>query len=314
MVSWQGICLALILIATLFGNILCIYILLKPQRRLLKRPLYIFIFNICVADIAVVVCSMFFKTIDEFYNDWFFGEAMCQIIEYSQRALFRVNVLTHLSIAFERYFSVVFALKPQIQMTKRIARRILFCIWVFSFVFSIPLVFSFALDERDGIKICMLIHLPWDWLDTLYSSIDLTIFFLAPLAMLLFLYGSIISTLNKRKRQTGDLGSINATMNTIRAAIRGVRVSIIVVVAFAVCWIPVIVKGINRLVNENANTDRTDGLYATAMYLAFLNDALVPILYCVLDSNLEPSVKKIFNCFQDTQNDESSEDHGTIHE
>ncbi|CAB3982414.1 prolactin-releasing peptide receptor-like isoform X1 [Paramuricea clavata] len=280
-VSWQGIFLTIIIIATLFGNILCLYILLKPQRRLLKRPLYIFIFNICVADIAVVVCSMLVKTADEFHQDWFYGKAMCQIIEYSQRALFRVNVLTHLSIAFERYFSVVFALKPQ---------------------------------EKSGNRICQLIHLPWGWVDKLYCSIDLIIFFLIPLGILLFLYGSIITTLNRRKRQTGDLGSINATMNTIRAAIRGVRVSIIVVVAFIICWIPVIVKGFNRLIVPNVNSDRTDPLYATAMYLAFTNDAIVPLLYCVLDSNLAPSVKKIFDCFQDPQDEESSEENGTIHE
>ena len=313
-VSWQGIFLTIIIIATLFGNILCLYILLKPQRRLLKRPIYIFIFNICVADIAVVVCSMLVKTADEFHQDWFYGKATCQIIEYSQRALFRVNVLTHLSIAFERYFSVVFALQPQVQMTKPIARQIITCIWVFSLIISIPLIFSFDVQEKSGNRICQLIHLPWDWFDKLYSSIDLIIFFLIPLGIFLFLYGSIITTLNRRKRQTGDLGSVNATMNTIRAAIRGVRVSIIVVVAFIVCWIPVIVKGFNRLIVPNVNSDRTDPLYATAMYLAFTNDAIVPFLYCVLDSNLAPSVKKIFDCFQDPQDEESSEENGTIHE
>jgi hypothetical protein len=313
-VTWQGIFLIVILIATLFGNILCLYILIKPQRRLLKRPLYIFIFNICVADIAVVVCSMVIKTFDEFYQDWIFGQAMCQIIEYSQRALFRVNVLTHLSIACERYFSVVFALKPQVQMTKRIARQIITCIWLFSFIISIPLIFSFDVREKNGDRICMLVHLPWTWFDKLYGSIDLLIFFLIPLGMLLFVYGSIITTLNRRKRQTGDLGSINATMNTIRASLRGVRVSIIVVVAFVTCWIPVIVKGFHRLIAVNVNTDRTDPLYATAMYLAFTNDAIVPLLYCVLDSNLEPYVEKIFYCFRDNQDDEASDDNATINE
>ena len=313
-VSWQGILLIFIIIATLFGNILCLYILLKPQRRLLKRPLYIFIFNICVADIAVVVCSMFFKAVDEFYQDWFYGGAMCQIVEYSQRALFRVNVLTHLSIAFERYFSVVFPLKPQIQMTKRIARRIITCIWVFSFIISIPLAFSFDVREKSNARICILIHLPWIWFDRLFGSIDLTIFFLIPLGVLLFLYGSIITTLNRRKRQTVDLGSVNATMNTIRASLRGVRVSIIVVVAVIFCWIPVIVKGFNRLALFDVNTDRTDPLYAIAMYLAFTNDAIVPLLYCVLDSNLAPYVKKIFYCFQDSQDEDISEENGTINE
>lgn len=312
--SVQAVFLAIIIVATLFGNILCLYILLKPQRRLLKRPLYIFIFNICIADIAVVACSMFFKMVDELYEDWIFGEVMCRIIEYSQRALFRVNVLTHLSIAFERYFSVVFALKPQVQMTKPIARQIITCIWIFSFLISIPLAFSFASQTSDGMKICMLVHLPWIWVDKAYNSVDLTIFFLIPLGILLFLYGSIIGTLNRRKRQTGDLGSVNATVNTIRAAIRGVRVSIIVVVSFAFCWIPVIVKGFTRLVHSGVNTDRRDALYATAMYLAFINDAIVPILYCLLDCNLAPSVAKIFNCFQDTQEEESSDANGTVHE
>ena len=73
-------------------------------------------------------------------------------------------------------------------------------------------------------------------------------------------------------------------------------------------------KGLTRLVHSDVNTDRKDPLYATAMYLAFINDAIVPILYCLLDSNLAPSVAKIFNCFQDTQEEESSDANGTIHE
>lgn len=311
-VSWQGVFISVILIATLFGNSLCLYILLKPQRRLLKRPIYIFIFNICVSDIAVVACSMGFKTIDEFYRDWFFGGAMCQIIEYSQRALFRVNVLTHLSIAFERYFGVVLAFKPQIQMTKFIARQMIVVIWVFSFIISIPLLFSFEVKTRGGVKICELIHLPWNWVDKLYCSIDLTIFFLIPLGILLFLYGSIITTFNRRKRQTGDLGSANATFNAVRAAVRGVRVSIIVVVAFVICWIPVMIKGGNRLAVSNVNTNRTDPLYATAMYLAFANHAIVPLVYCVLDSNMAPSVRKIFDCFQGIREEECSEKNETF--
>ncbi|XP_028393166.1 QRFP-like peptide receptor [Dendronephthya gigantea] len=313
--SWQGFLLIAIVIATLFGNILCLYILVRLQRRLLKRPLYIFIFNICVADIAVVLCSMIFKITDFFYQDWLYGEGMCQFVEYSQRALFRVNVLTHTSIAFERYFSVVFALKPQVQISKPLARRILAAIWVLSFLLSIPLIFSFEVLKGGDERICRLVHLPWLWLDKLYNSFDLAVFFIIPLAVTLFLYGSIITSLNRRKRRTGDLGSISATMNTIRAAIRGVRVSIIVLTAFLICWIPVIVKGFNRLVHRNANRDRKDELYIVAMYLAFVNDAIVPILYCLLDSNLAPSVWTIFYCFnRDGQSEETSDGNETINE
>lgn len=314
-VSWQGFLLIAIVIATLFGNILCLYILLKRQRRLLKRPLYIFIFNICVADIAVVVCSMMFKITDYFSQNWFYGVAMCRFVEYSQRALFRVNILTHTSIAFERYFGVVFALKPQVQISKPMACRILAAIWFFSFFLSIPLIFSFDVKKvDDGNRVCMLIHIPLLLLDKLYNSFDLTIFFLTPLAVILFLYGSIIKSLNRRKRQTGDLGSVSATMNTIRAAIRGVRVSIIVLTAFVTCWIPVIIKGFHRLASQNVNTDRRDPLYALAMYLAFMNDAIVPILYCLLDSNLAPSVWTIFYCFRDDRSEENSDDNETINE
>lgn len=305
--TWTGALLTIILIATLFGNVRCLHILHKHERHLLMRPLYIFIFNICVADIAVVVCSLALKTVDEFMEDWVFGNVLCVMVEYSQRALFRVNVLTHVAIACERYVNVVLAFKPQFQMTKHMARYIILFMWMFSFIISIPLIFSFEVHSvKNDMRICRLIHLPWDWLDKLYSVFDLTVFFIIPFALLLFLYGRIITTLNRRKRQTVGLGSVRAALNTIRAVMRGVRVSIAVVVVFSVCWIPVVVKGFNRLVHENVNTDRTDALYAAAMYMAFLNDALVPILYCVLDKNLAPSFLKIFRCFNNTENNDNS--------
>lgn len=312
-VTIQGIVLTLTVVTTLFGNVLVLYLLYKPQRCLLKRPLYILIFNICVADIAVVFSSMGVKAIDEFYQDWFYGEAMCRIIEYSQRALFRVNIITHVFIAADRYYSVVFPLQPQ--TTRRRVKRIVVAIWLFSFVMSMPFLFSFDVLRKNGIRICMIVHLQWMWMEKIHVSIDLFMFFLLPLGILVWLYARIISSLMRHKRQSGDIGSMHATLTTIRAAIRGVRVSIIVITAFTICWIPVIVKGFNRLVNDNnVNTDRTDPLYETAMFFAFLNDAIVPLLYCALDTNLQPAANKLLRWFPKIQPEESSDLDGTANE
>lgn len=304
-----AVLLSLTLVATLFGNILVLFLLSKPERRLLKRPLYIFIVNICVADIAVVVFSMSFKLIDEIGEDWFFGSAMCKIVEFSQRALFRVNVLSHLFIASDRYYSVVFPFQPQ--MTRKKAKRMIQASWTFSLLFSIPFFFEFDTATKEGTRICKLIGLPWPWFEKLHTAMDLFLCFLVPLGILLWIYARIIRSLNLRKRQSADIGSMHATLTTTRAAIRGVRVSVIVLIVFAICWIPVIAKGFSRLKKHGIHTNRTDPLYATAMYFAFFNDALVPLLYCGLDSNLQPAARKLFRCFPIKESEGSSEDEGT---
>lgn len=303
-----AVTLSLTLVTTLFGNILVLFLLYKPERRLLKRPLYIFIVNICVADIAVVVFSMSFKVIDEIGEDWLFGSAMCKIVEFSQRALFRVNVLSHLFIASDRYYSVVFPLQPQ--MTRKKAKRMIQASWTFSLLFSIPFVFEFDAETKEDVRICKLVGLPWLWLEKLHTAIDLFLCFLVPLGILLWIYGRIIWSLNLRKRQSTDIGSMNATLNTIRASIRGVRVSVIVVIVFVICWIPVIAKGFSRLKKHGVHTNRTDPLYATAMYFAFFNVELVPLLYCGLDSNLQPAAKRLFRCFPVEESEGSSDEEG----
>lgn len=300
--TYGGVVLSAIIVCTLFGNFFAIFKLMKPNRHLLKRPLYIFICNICVADIAVVVFSMTFKTADEIAGDWLFGKVMCRIIEYIQRALFRVNVLTHLFIAYDRYYSVVFPLKPQ--MTRGRAIHTIVVAWIFSFAMSVPFLFSFDVREKDHTRLCMIVHLPWLWTEKLHNAIDLSLFFLLPFGILLWLYANIIRTLSRRKRQAVDVGSMHATLTTIRIAIRGVRVSVIVVITFTICWIPVIAKGFNRLFHNDVNTNRTDPLYATAMYFAFVNDALVPLLYCGLDSNLNPAASKWWSDHEGTRNEQ----------
>ena len=294
--SILAIALSLLVFFTFLGNSSVLLVLLCKVRRLLRKPLYVFICNICLSDILAALFTMTFEVYEEMTHEWWFGgETSCKIIEYLEMTLFGVNIFTHLSIAIERFRNVVQPLKPP--MKRKTAKIFVAVSWGIPAVISLPYLHTLRLTKTsEGKFICTRTAMPWTWLDKLFLSVELLVVFLIPLLCTTCLYTMVVRKLYRRKKQA-DVVLPQATQTTMRAAAKyGSRLSIAVASVFLICWIPFVVVNIVRLFSGSGSVNRTSTLYVTALYSSFVSELLTPLLYCAFDRNIKPALRDTLRC------------------
>lgn len=290
----KGLTLGLLIFFTFLFNAFVAFVLVFREKRLLSKPLYLFILNICVSDILASLFTLPFEVSEEIVHRWVYGEVACKIIEYVELSLFGVNIFTHLSIAVERFRNVVHALKPPMKL--RTAKKLLLVTWCFPSFMAAPYLYMFRSREIDGNEICTAMSLPVLWLDKLFSSVEILAVFLIPLAGLSWIYFLIVRTLHRRQLLKCKVhgSSLRGTVRT--KATHGSRLSIAVVCVFVICWLPFIAVHAVRLFKTTEYVSRNSKLYVTALYFSFANELLAPILYCGFDRNIRPALKRVLRC------------------
>lgn len=287
--------LSLLIFLTLLGNSFVLFVLLYRTRRLLHKPLYLFICNICVADILATLFTMTFEVSEELTHEWHFGEPACKVIEYLEMTFFGVNIFTHLSIALERYRNVVHPLKPPMKI--KIAKILVSVSWGIPSVLSLPYLYTLRLvGNGDEKYTCTIVAVPWTWLDKLYLSIELLAIFLLPLIGMVCMYVVVVQKLYHRRRQANAVLP-QPTQTTMRAAaVYGSRVSIAVATVFLLCWLPFVFVYFIRLVTGTESITRTNTLYVVALYASYVSELLTPLLYCAFDRNIKPALIDTLKC------------------
>ena len=290
-----AVALSLLIFFTVLGNSLVLGVLLCKARRLLKKPLYVFICNICLSDVLASLFTMTFEVSEELTQKWLFGEPACKFIQYLELTFFGVNIFTHLSIALERYRNVVQPLK--LPMKVRVAKILVAVSWGIPLVMALPYIYTLRVVKlSNGKGICTITEMPWLWLDKLYLSLELLVIFLIPLLVIVWIYVVIVRKLYRRRRQANTVLP-QPTQTTMRAAaIHGSRVSIAVVTVFVSCWLPYVVVYFVRLINGLEDADRTSPLFVTALYASFASELLTPLLYCAFDRNIKPALIDTLKC------------------
>ncbi|XP_028393165.1 histamine H2 receptor-like [Dendronephthya gigantea] len=292
----SGIGLSLLILFTFLGNCFVLLVLRFKTPRLLRKPLYLFICNICLSDVFATLFTMTFEVYEEITHEWWFGgEPSCKVVKYLEMTLFGVNIFTHLSIAIERFRNVVQPLKPPMKL--KIAKILVGVSWGVPSVLSLPYLYTLRLTETSERKFtCTIVAMPLIWLDKLFLSIELLVVFLIPLLSTVCLYTIVVQKLYSRKRQVNVILP-QVTQARMRAAAKyGSRVSMAVASVFLTCWIPLVVVYFVRLVSGSDSVNRTSTLYVIALYSSFVSELLTPLLYCAFDRNIKPALRDTLRC------------------
>lgn len=80
-------------LAGIFGNFLVCLVVWKDQR--MKTVTNTFIFNLAMADFLVLLIALPFTLIQDVAQTWFFGDAMCKLVKYTQVSDVPKNVYHH---------------------------------------------------------------------------------------------------------------------------------------------------------------------------------------------------------------------------
>ncbi|CAB3380886.1 Hypothetical predicted protein [Cloeon dipterum] len=267
-IHWEEILFSTIYIALLITGVtsnllVCVVILKKPEMQTFTNKL---VFNLAVIDILLLMTSQ-----------------------------------TIVAFSVERYLAICHPLSSYTRSASSRPLRIIAAIWLTAFVMAFP--FGYGSDTETlpyqlvndldevcvvNFEVCSIFHVlgyAYKTNKTNIIYIFLTLYFVIPSIILLFMYGRIAVTLLNQK-QIGESG----TRNSISPNHLATAMLAIIVLSFFLCWTPYYIS----ILYDSSVSSNT--FWNIAMALIFLSSTLNACLYNLMSSKFRKAFKDTICC------------------
>ena len=183
------------------------------------------------------------KTVVEIHDDdWpirgHLGEVLCKLAPFSADLSAAVSIQSLVLIAVDRFVAVVFPLHSPL-FSSKLYRFFILATWIITMATFIPYLVAFKLVEYRHEYKCV-----QQWMRVFDDSLSVTKYFMALFIaffyipfVLMFILDLTIFLKLKSQRGQGER-SMNAQIQRLRRERNALKLSIAIVLGFAVCWIP----------------------------------------------------------------------------
>ncbi|XP_009079657.1 PREDICTED: neuropeptide S receptor [Acanthisitta chloris] len=189
----------------------------------------------------------------------------------------------------------------QLAITERQAKVLIGVAWSLSFLFSIPTLIIFGKRHLSNGEVQCWALWPDDSYWIPYMTVVAFLVYFIPLIIISVIYSIVIRTIwMKSKSQAAIIsrcpgGKTSAGYTSrgfiSRAKVKAIKYSIVIVLAFVLCWSPYFLFDI--LDNFNILPETKERFYASVIIqnLPALNSAINPLIYCFFSNRLCPPFK-----------------------
>ena len=231
----------LIVLVSLAGNIVIGIIVYKTKT--MRKPINFLIVNMAISDLLFPIFSIP-RNIQALYtmNSWLIGgslgQALCKLVHFLLHVSFAVSVQSLVLIAVDRFGAVVFPLHSPL-ISSKLCSFFILATWIVAMAISSPYLFAMKLVEyQEGLSRLLL------WKEAFGESSSyenylvswFVIFISIPLLLITILYITIYIKL-KTQKVPGEQ-SANARQQRQQRERNVLKMSIAIVLGFAVCWLP----------------------------------------------------------------------------
>ncbi|KAL4711731.1 hypothetical protein ACJJTC_003498 [Scirpophaga incertulas] len=240
-----------------------------------------FAVNLSVADAMVSTLNVTFNFTYMLYSDWPFGHFYCKFCQFIAVLSISASVFTLMAISIDRYVAIMSPLRPR--LGKRATLGIAAAIWAGSSVLSSPnlIYFTTETDELpDGTK--------------RYNVAFMVLTYFLPIMSMSYTYSRVGLEL-WGSQSIGEC--TQRQLDNVKSKRRVVKMMIVVVVIFAVCWLPFHVYFVvTSYYPDVVNYDHIQEIYLGIYWLAMSNSMYNPIIYCWMNSKFRRGFKQFFWC------------------
>ena len=267
------------MVVALVGNTLLIYIVWKKTA---TRSLTSFLFvNMAAADL-LTTCFQMPLTLAHFHSTNM-TDSTCGFIYYAGFVSATASIFCLTAVAFDRYFAVVHPFRQSIWFRK--PNIIMPIIWISSMALMsvAPVVFK----SKYGMcwYIPVIPPLPF-WIYILVIT------FILPLATITILYSIVIGKLWLHRTPLEHETSPEQEIPKKRI----IRMLVIIVVVFTVCWLPMHVYQMEAAVRNYEIYDWPPALIYFCYWFSQANSAINPWLYIGLNGKMNAAFTRMILC------------------
>ena len=225
------------------------------------------------------------------------GQALCKIHVFLADMSTLVSIQSLVLIAVDRYAAVVVPLRSAL-IGRKVCRYLIIGTWIFAAAFHLPFLFTFNLVEYQEEN--------WSvnqWEVTFGEKSSFGIYVLSanilcfyiPFVVLVILYSIILIKL-KKKAHPGEQ-SANAEKQRTRRNRNVLKLTVAIVVAFFISWIPFSIRLVTLYFVPKITLDRKFCVsFNVALFMAYTNCAINPIICLTFTSNYRQALRRLVNC------------------
>ncbi|XP_072241164.1 tachykinin receptor 3a [Leuresthes tenuis] len=277
-----------VLAVAVFGNLIVIWIILAHKR--MRTVTNYFLFNLAFSDASMAAFNTLINFIYAAHGEWYFGEAYCKFHNFFPVTSIFASIYSMTAIAVDRYMAIIHPLKPR--LSAKATTGVIVCIWSLAVVLAFPLCYFSTTQALLRRTIC---YVAWPRMaddSFMYHIIVTILVYVLPLVVMGITY-TIVGVTLWGGEIPGD--SSDNYHGQLRAKRKVVKMMIIVVVTFALCWLPYhvyfIATGLNKRLIKWKYIQQ---VYLSVMWLAMSSTMYNPIIYCCLNSRFRAGFKRAF--------------------
>nr|XP_057911215.1 vasopressin V2 receptor-like [Doryrhamphus excisus] len=280
-------------------------LLLWRQRKRAASRMRVFVFHLCVADLAVTFFQVWPQLMWDVTDRFVGPDAVCRLVKYLQVVGMFSSTYMIVVMTVDRYRAVC---HPMVRFTRIHARVNLpvRAAWGASLVGGLPQVFIFSLAEvAPGVFDCWAEFVqPWG-LRT-YVTWTTLVIFVVPVVTLVFCQVRICRAIRKNVLRKGAAPPPRASgaAGMSKARVKTLKMTVVIVGAYIVCWSPFFTVQLWSAWDDHAPTETAT--FTILMLLASLNSCANPIIYLLFSGQLPTPVCRRRSDIKDSVHEEAT--------
>lgn len=298
----------LIMLVGLTGNSLVICV--TVMQRKMQTTVNLLLLNLAFSDFAFLVLCVPFMTYHFAAENWVIGDAACKVMQFTVYVTVYVTVYSLVCISVLRFRHVVCSTRsPSRQQPSRANTALVVCfIWAVMLTANAPILVIYRVKEYhptssssssrygEPYYYCGMDDPELHGRRLFLSFFVLT--YIAPLSIISTMYFLILRYVNARKasllRATANQIVSAASVSTNRRASHASRISMAIIVAFGMCWLPL---HINLLVVHYGIQPQTR-VYQVVRVLchvaAYSNSCINPLVYHCVSTDFRRNLRSFW--------------------
>ena len=290
----------LLFIVSLVGNIFIAMIVFKTKT--LRKPFNFFTVSMAMSDLLVPIFLFPRNLVLSYTRSWLIGgllsQVLCKLSIYAPDVSFAVSIQSLVLIAVDRFGAVIFPLRSPLINSKR-CRFFILATWIIAIaIFCVNLFASKVIESPEGLA-CVA-----DWKGALgeassYKNFVLVmqvIIFYVPLVFITILYSAI--TLKIKSQKIPGEQSTNTREKRLKRERNVLKLSVAVVLGFALCWLPLSIVWLMLFKSDPTITSSCGFHYfwSVSFFLAWSNCAINPWICLCFGGNYRQGLKNLLSC------------------
>lgn len=273
---------SVLMVVSAIGNITILTIILRRRKKSRTSRINTMLMHLAIADLLVTFLMMPLEIAWAATVSWVAGDALCRISAFFRIFGLFLSSFVLICISVDRYFAV---LRPlDISQVDRRGKMMLTAAWIGSIICSAPQSYVFHVEKHPNAtwyEQCVTYHsFPTPFHEHAYYYFGMIMMYCLPLVVIITSYGSIIAEIYRRSQTRSTDNIRRSGLGFLgRARIRTLKMTVIIVVVFFVCWTPYWVMCVWYWIDESSAKKVDQKIQKGLFLFACTNSCMNPIVY-----------------------------------